>query len=285
MKRCVLIVLTVLLACVGCARQTPFTPSASAGGSASASGAVVIATTDDPATKALAELYAQGLVAKGHTARIVEVSGDTNTLVSRLMAGELDLAPAYAWTAAQTLEVDSSDPSALVSDLARALDGEVAVLQPSQVDHGWRYLAKAPGHALSELTGTDRVVGPAAWLKAPDGPEGLATIYGKRPKVETVDDSAARAEQVRAGAIGVFEGTDPAAADLQAVEDPLGMVASDPQVALLRTELSSDDTVLDVVQQLHGKLDNAALMSMRSRAATIGLTEAVAEWLKANPLT
>ena len=63
------------------------------------------------------------------------------------------------------------------------------------------------------------------------------------------------------------------------------MVASDPQVALLRNELATDDTLLDVVQQLHGKLGNAEVMAIRTKAASVGLTQAVADWLKSNPLT
>lgn len=284
MKRFVLIVLTLLVACSGCARQAPVTPSAAPSVSPSAA-VVVIGTTTDPTTKVLAELYAQALGGKGQATRIVEVTDDTNVLVTKLMAGDVDLAPAFAWTAGQALEVDSDDPTALVPDLAKALDGQVTVLQPSTVNRGWRYLAEAPGHTLQELSARDVVVGPAAWVKAPDGPDGLAAVYGAKPKVETVDDPTARAAKVRAGAIGVFDGTDPAGADLQAVEDPLVMVASDPQVALLRNELATDDTLLDVVQQLHGKLGNAEVMAIRTKAASVGLTQAVADWLKANPLT
>lgn len=283
-KRWIVIAVSFVLACVGCARQAPVTPSVSPSVSPSTE-AVVIGTTTDPTIKVLAELYAQALTAKGRAARIVEVDDDTNVLVTKLMAGDVDLAPAFAWTAGQVLEVDSGDPSTLVSDLATALDGQVTVLQASGVDHGWRYLAEAPGRSLQELAATDLVVGPAAWAKAPDGPAGLARVYAKKPTVETVDDPAARAEKVRAGAVGVFDGTDPAAAGLQPVDDPLAMVAIDPQVALLNTDLAGDDVVLDVVQQLHGMLGNDDVMAIRSKAATGDLTRAVSEWLSANPLT
>ena len=43
--------------------------------------------------------------------------------------------------------------------------------------------------------------------------------------------------------------------------------------------------LLDVVQQLHGMLGNDDVMAIRSKAATGDLTQAVSEWLSANPLT
>ena len=59
----------------------------------------------------------------------------------------------------------------------------------------------------------------------------------------------------------------------------------DPQIALLRVQRAEDDTVLEVIQQLHGALDNAAVIGIRKRAVTIGVPAAVTEWLKAHPLT
>ncbi len=271
-----------LLVLVGCARQAPqlsTSPSPSA-----AVAPVIIGATSDQTTKVLAELYAQALVAKGRTARIVEVEDDANTLVSQISSRAVDVAPVFAWTAAQGLQVDSDSPDALVSDLAAALDGEVAVLQPSRVDRGWKYVSTRPGLSLDAVKDTDRVVGSDRWREAADGPDGLAAIYRWNPSVETVADSAARLAKVKDGAIGVFEATDPNVENLAVVADPLSMVTPDPQVALLRIELSSDDTVLDVIQQLHAKLDDAAVIGIKQRATTSDVPAAVAEWLAANPL-
>lgn len=275
-------VLTVLLVFAGCARVAPQSnpaPNASA-----AAPALLVGATPEQTSKVIAELYVQGLAAKGRTARVVEVQTDVSALVSRLMSGEVDLAPTFAWTAAQSLQVDSDEADTLVSDLAAALDGEVTVLQPSEVDRAWRYLAITAGRSLSALKPTDRVVGSERWRTAPDGPQGLAAIYRGHPTVAAVDDGAARFAQVQAGAIGVFDGTDPGISGLQPVADPRGMVASDPQLALLRTGLSTDDTVLDVVQQLHAELGNAAVAQIRARAGAVGVPTAVTEWLTANPL-
>lgn len=52
---------------------------------------------------------------------------------------------------------------------------------------------------------------------------------------------------------------------------PKTMIAADPQLALLRLELAGDDTVLDVIQQLHGMLDNAAIIGIRTRAVASGV--------------
>ena len=87
--------------------------------------------------------------------------------------------------------------------------------------------------------------------------------------------------------VGVFDGTEPQAADagLKVLADPKTMIVSDPQIALLRVQRAEDDTVLEVIQQLHGALDNAAVIGIRKRAVTIGVPAAVTEWLKAHPLT
>ncbi len=277
--------MTVLLALGGCARQAP--QSSESPTATPTSTALVVGATGDETSKVLAELYVQGLAAKGRAARIVEVDDDANSQVSRLMAGEVDLVPAFAWTAAQTLAVDSDDPQTLVTDLAAALDGEAAVLQPSKVDRAWRFVATATGGSLAALPKNATIVAGSRWKDAPDGLSGLQTVYRAKPTVSIVDDAAQRFARVKAGAIGVFSGTDPQVADpsVHQLEDPLSMVTSDPQVALVRIEVSKDDTVLDVVQQLHAKLDNAAVIGIRERAASLGVPAAVGEWLKANPLT
>lgn len=284
MKRCVVLLVTVLTAVCGCARQAP---QAAESPSASPVAAVLsVGTTTDETTRVLAELYVQGLVSKGRAARAVEVQDDANTEVSRLMSGELDVVPTFAWTAAQALQVNSDEADTLVSDLAAALDGEVAVLQPSKVDRAWRFVSTSASGSLATMPKGTTIVASTRWKAAPDGLSGLEAVYAAKPTVTTVDDPAARLAQVQSGSIGVFDGTDPQATDpsVHQLDDPRSMIAADPQLALLRSELATDDTVLDVIQQLHGKLDNAAVIGIKVRAASLGVSSAVAEWLTANPL-
>lgn len=277
--------MTVLLAVCGCARQAP-QPTDSPRASATAA-ALSVGTTTDETTGVLAELYVQGLAGKGRAARTVEVLDDANTAVSRLMSGDLDVVPAFAWTAAQALQVNTDDAATLVSDLAATLDGEVAVLQPSKVDRAWRFVATSETASLATLPKGSGIVANARWQAAPDGMSGLEAVYATKRKVTTVDDPDQRLAQVKSGAIGVFDGTEPQASDpsVHELDDPRSMIAADPQLALLRIELASDDTVLDVIQQLHSKLDNAVVIGIRVRAASVGVPSAVSEWLKANPLT
>lgn len=284
MKRVWVVLSVLLLVFTGCAREAPQT---SATASASAVPPVVVGATDDQTTQVIAQLYAQALTARGRATTVASVDADANTQVSRLMAGELDLVPAYAWTAAETLQADTGDAQSLVSDLAAALDGEVAVLQPSKVDRAWVFVSAKAGQSLLGLPNRTRIVAPTAWRGAGDGEAGVKAVYGVNPTVTVVDDADARLKQVLDGAIGVFDGTDPQsrADGVHTVEDPKTMVSADPQVALLRLELSEDDTVLEVVQQLHAKLDNAAIVSIREQAATSGVPDAVAQWLKTHPLS
>lgn len=285
MRRFAVLLLGLLLTLtVGCARQAPV-PSSDPSASPSLA-AVRVGATSDQATQVLAELYVQALVAKGRPATVVEVGDDVNTQVSRLMANELDVVPAFAWSAAQGLEVDTSDPQTLVPDLAAALDGEVAVLRPSKVDRAWRYVSARSGASLLDLTDKTKIVAPQRWSAAPDGPSGLQAIYHAKPAVTIVADPVERLARVKAGAIGVFDGTEPQVADaaVKPVDDPKTMIVADPQVALLRLEVADDDTVLDVIQQLHGLLDNAAITGIRNRAVASGVPAAVTEWLKAHPL-
>ena len=284
MKRWAVLLLTIMLTLAACARQAPITTS-----DPSANPSVVplrVGATSDETVQVLAELYAQALVAKGRPASVVEVGDDVNTQVSRLMANELDVVPAFAWSAAQGLEVDTLDPQTLVPDLAATLDGEVAVLQPSKVNRAWSYVSTRTGASLLDLGKKTAIVAPERWTTSPDGPSGLETIYGAKPKVTVVADAAQRLARVKAGAIGVFDSTEPQATDaaVKPVDDPKTMIAADPQLALLRLELAGDDTVLDVIQQLHGMLDNAAIIGIRTRAVASGVPAAVTEWLKAHPL-
>lgn len=283
MRRIAVVLLTVLLLAVGCARQAPVTASEPSPSATVAP--VLVGATSDPTVQVLAELYAQALVSKGRPARVVEAADNPNAQVGRLMAGELDVVPAFAWSAAQGLEVDTQGGQDLLSDLAAALEGEAAVLQPSKVDRAWRYVSTKSGGSLLDLSKKSAVVAPERWRTAPDGPSGIAAIYGAKPKVTIVADAAQRLARVKKGAIGVFDGTEPQGADavLKPLTDPKSLIASDPQIALLRVERATDDTVLDVLQQLHGSLDNAAVIGIRTRAATSGVPTAVTEWLKAHP--
>ncbi|MFT3970662.1 MAG: glycine betaine ABC transporter substrate-binding protein [Micropruina sp.] len=284
MRRFGVVLLAVLLAFAGCARQAPV-PTSAAPSSATAT-SVRVGATSDPTVQVLAELYVQALAAKGRPAEIAEVADGVNGQVSRLMADELDVVPAFAWSAAQALQVDSSDPHTLVSDLAAALDGEAAVLQPSKVDRAWRYVAAKPNVSLLDLTKKTKVAAPQRWRNSPDGQPGLAAIYRVKPSVTTVAEADRRLRLVKSGAIGVFDATEPQSVDagVHPVDDPKSMTTADPQLALLRLGLVEDDTVLDVIQQLHGVLDNAAIIEIRTRAATTGVPAAVTEWLKAHPL-
>lgn len=277
--------LAVGLILAGCARQPP--PSTSPSVSPTGPGPVTVASTAEESSQILAELYVQGLAVKGRAARIVELADDPNTLVSRLGAGEVDMAPVFAWSAAQGLQVDTQGPDTLVSDLAGALDGEVAVLQASKIDRAWRFVSNTPGVSLDKVPTAASIVAPTRWTTTGDGENGLRTVYQATAPVRVVNALNDRLQQVQGGAIGVFEATDPqvSTAGLEPVADPRGMVAADPQVAFLRLELAQDDTVLDVVQQLHAGLSNDALIGIKLRAAAAGKTAAVTEWLQAHPLT
>ncbi|MBK8445152.1 MAG: hypothetical protein IPL41_00025 [Micropruina sp.] len=283
MKRCAVLLFTMVLLLAGCARQAPETASAA---SPSPVAPVLVGSTSDLTVQVLAELYVQALESKNRAARIVAVNDDSNAQVSRLMADEVDVVPAFAWSAAQALQVDTQDPQSLVSDLAAALDGEAAVLQPSKVDRRWRYVSRSVT-SLLDLSAKTTVVAPERWRAAPDGPSGLAAIYQAKPAVTVLADANQRLARVKTGAIGVFDGTEPQVTDagLKVLADPKTMIVSDPQIALLRIQRAEDDTVLGVIQQLHAVLDNTAVIGIRKRAATIGVPAAVTEWLKAHPLT
>lgn len=283
MKRWAVQLVSIMLTLVGCARQAP---QASPSASVSAVPPVVVGATDDPTTQVIAQLYVQALAGHGRAATVRTVDSNPNTQVSRLMAGELDLMPAYAWSAAEALQAETGDAQNLVRDLAAALDGEVAVLPPSKVDRAWVFVSSRPGLSLAELSARTRVAAPSAWRVAGDGEAGVKAVYGVNPTVTVDDDPAGRLKQVRNGAVGVFDGTDPQTQDaaVRPVEDPKTMVSADPHVALMRLALPDEDTVLEVVQQLHARLDNAAIAWIRQQAATSGVPDAVAQWLRAHPL-
>lgn len=285
MRRLAVLLLSLVVVMAGCARAAPVQTSEPA---ASATVARLrVGATSDQTTQVIAQLYVSALSARGRAATVEMVDADPNSQVSRLMAGELDLMPAYAWSAAEALQADTGDAESLVPDLAAALDGEVAVLQPSKVDRAWVFVSAKAGQSMLGLPNRARIVAPTAWRAAGDGEAGVKAVYGVNPTVTVVDDVDDRLKQVQDGAIGVFDGTDPqsGADGVHLVEDPRTMISADPQVALLRLELSEDDTVLEVVQLLHAKLDNAAIVAIREQAATSGVPDAVAQWLQAHPLS
>ena len=294
-----LLALLLLVGLAGCAVRPPEPtgPPTSTSPSATTRAALQVGDDGSAEGRVLAEVYVQALQAKGIAAERHRVTGGLDVIVPDLTRGRVAVLPVFARTAASELGLGELPPGSdeIVSALARALDGEAAVLKPSAVTHEPIYAmtgvgarrAKAASLAdLAKLTDLALAL-PTSLAKAPDGPEGLAAAYDLAPELRTIDDPAERLRALQNVHVQVaaFRPTEAAGAtlDLVVLTDPDVLIQPDPQVALLSPDLAEDADVVTCLQAVHEVLGNADVARLAA-AGDGGLSAAVTGWLRTKGL-
>lgn len=297
LRQLLAVVLVVGLA--GCAVRPPEPTSAPTLASPASSARTTLQVGDDGSAEGhvLAEVYVRALAAKGIAAEHRPVSGGLAATVPELTRGRVAVLPVFARTAANELGVGELPPGSdeIVGAVARALDGEAAVLQPSAVTHEPIYAMTQAGASRAKATSladlaklTDLALAlPASLAKAPDGPDGLAAAYGLAPELRTVDDPAERLRALQNGHVQVaaFRPTEEAAAtlDLVVLGDPDVLIQPDPHVALLSPALAENPDVVACLQAVHQALGNADVARLAA-ADPDALSAAVTGWLQTKGL-
>lgn len=292
-RLCLLLALAVL---GGCAVQSPVTTSAPPSASSTGAEPALVVGHDGTALgEVLAELQARALSARGVVATTQLAPAELDASIAKLTAGDLAVFPVFARTAATTLELGELPESTpdLVADLADALAGEAALMQPSGVSNEPRFLiteefSQARGvRSLADLAALKQpitVAAPTGFDAAPEGSAGMKALYQVTPRFEVVAEPGARLARLTEGAsVAVLRATESqvTAPGLVALTDPQGLVQPDPLVVLLSPPLAEDQTVVLTLKDLDDKLSNAEAVALVSRAATIGAGPAADEWLQA----
>ena len=277
--------LTVALALLGAACGGDDSDSESSSTSAAAAKPkITIGAQDFGESLILAEIYKQGLVAKGFTASIQKLGGYRDLEVVAFDDGTINLAPEYAASMLEFLNDKkgeaSGDVDATVEKLQTYLDAKkLKALDVSDaIDTNAFVMTKAKANqlgirSLSDLAtkGGDLTLGgPADCETNPFCTPGLKTTYGadlsgKFKALETGQVAAALdAGQID---IAVLFSTDGRikAKDYFLLADDKHMLAADNVLPIVTNALAGNNSLTDATNAITAKLTTEALIDMNKQ--------------------
>ena len=254
-----------LAACGGTSNPLGEASSVQPSGPASSAAAapIVVGSADFTESKILAEIYSQALKAKGVESSTKLGIGSREIYVKALQDQSISAVPEYTGnlllnfdpnaTATTAEEVEKALPSALPSDLkilkpSAAVDQDVYVVTKD-------FSAKQGITSLEDLkkiASTSTLGGPPELEKRAYGPPGLEKIYGAKfkafvpypkypPKISDLDNNKIQ--------VATFFTTDAVISEKGYVqlEDPQSMILPQNVVPLVRSDVASNETAVDLV--------------------------------------
>ncbi|MCL8014923.1 glycine betaine ABC transporter substrate-binding protein [Streptomyces sp. AS02] len=251
-------------------------------------GAMVIGSDRSAESRVVAALYGELLTAAGRRVRTAPtVYASAADSARAVVAGDIDLAPAYETAALRALPHGQTMPDDLAATLSMALPPGVVALKPARAERGVVVAvtaATARRHHLSglaDLGGTDvrlTLGGPASG--DPDAPS-AASIK------KTYGAILAAAGTSRTADVLVLHDTDPAIAreGLVVLADPKDVVPPE-HVFPLADASATDLTARKALAEINSRLTTAELAGLVA-AVDAGRTPAKAAraWLRAKGLT
>lgn len=282
-----MIAVVTVAACSSDKKATTTTnASASAGGAGSgaAKPTVTIGAQDFGESAILAEIYKQGLVAKGFAVNTQKLGGFRDLEVKAFDSGTINFAPEYAASMLEFLNGKkgeaTSDVTATVDKLKTQLDskGLAALDATAAVDTNALVMTKAKADSLgikslSDLAskGKDlKLGGPADCETNAFCIPGLKKVYNVdlSAKFQALETSAV-ADALDAGSIDValLFSTDGriAAKNYVLLDDDKKMLAADNVVPVVKKELGSSSDLASAVNAISKKITTDELIKMNKR--------------------
>lgn len=245
---------------------------------------VTIGTQDFGESAILAEIYKQGLTAKGFTVDTQKLGGFRDLEIKAFDGGTINFAPEYA---ASMLEFLNGKKGEATSDVAVTIDklkpqleakGLAALKETAAVDTNALVMTKAKADALgikslSDLAakGKDlKLGGPADCETNAFCIPGLKKVYGLdlSGKFQALETSAV-ADALDAGTIDValLFSTDGriAAKNYVLLEDDKHMLAADNIVPVVKKDLAQNSDLTTAVNAISAKITTDGLIAMNKR--------------------
>jgi len=276
------IALLVIAACSDDDKTT--TTGASSSGPAASATKVTIGAQDFGESKILAEIYKQGLAAKGFTTDIQTLGGFRDLEVKAFEGNTINFAPEYAASMLEFLNGKkgeaTSDVAATVNKLGTQLEakGLAAFTASDAVDTNALVMTKAKSESLGIKSLSDLAAkGASLKLGGPADCETNAFCIPGLKRVYNLDMSAnfqaletsAVADALDAGAIDValLFSTDGriAAKDYVLLEDDKTMLAADNVIPVAAKDLSSNAELTTAVNNISKKITTEELIAMNKR--------------------
>jgi osmoprotectant transport system substrate-binding protein len=275
------IALLVIAACSD--DKTTTTASASSGG-ATSKPKVTIGAQDFGESKILAEIYKQGLAAKGFTTDIQTLGGFRDLEVKAFDGGTINFAPEYAASMLEFLNGKkgeaTSDVAATVNKLATQLEskGLAAFTATDAVDTNALVMTKAKSDSLGIKTLSDlaakgaslKLGGPADCETNPFCIPGLKRVYNLdlSANFQALETSAV-ADALDAGAIDValLFSTDGriAAKNYVLLQDDKKLLAADNVIPVAKKDVASNSELATAVNNISKKITTDELIKLNKR--------------------
>ena len=289
--RLLALAVAIVLAITACSDDDKKTTTTGGSGSTSASSTstaakpkVTIGAQDFGESKILAEIYKQGLAAKGFTTDIQTLGGFRDLEIKAFDGGTINFAPEYV---ASMLEFLNGKKGEATSDVAETLNklgtqldtkGLVAFTASDAVDTNAFVMTKAKSDELGITSLSDlatkganlKIGGPADCETNPFCIPGLKAKYGAdlSANFQALETSAI-ADALDAGAIDIalLFSTDGriAAKNYVLLDDDKKMLAADNVVPVAKKELSENDELTTAVNDITEKITTEELIALNKR--------------------
>lgn len=273
-----------VLVIAACSDDDDKTTTTGASSPAAAKPTVTIGAQDFGESKILAEIYKQGLAAKGFTTSIQTLGGYRDLEVKAFEGGTINFAPEYAASMLEFLNGKkgeaSSDVAATVNKLGTQLEakGLVAFTASDGVDTNALVMTKAKSDSLGIKTLSDlaakgaslKLGGPADCETNPFCIPGLKSVYNLDMSANfQALESSAVADSLDAGAIDValLFSTDGriAAKNYVLLDDDKTMLAADNVIPVATKELSENAELTTAVNNISKEVTTDLLIEMNKR--------------------
>jgi osmoprotectant transport system substrate-binding protein len=272
-----------LLAIAACSsdKKTTTTGASSAG---SSKPTITIGSQDFGESAILAEIYKQGLAAKGFTATTQKLGGFRDLEIKAFDGGTINFAPEYAASMLEFLNGKkgeaSADVTATVAKLAAQLDakGLAAFKTTNAVDTNALVMTKAKSDSLGIKTLSDlaskgtnlKLGGPADCETNPFCIPGLKRVYNVDLSANfQALETAAVAPALDAGSIDValLFSTDGriAANNYVLLQDDKHMLAADNVIPVAKKDIASNADVAAAVNAISAYITTDQLITMNKR--------------------
>jgi osmoprotectant transport system substrate-binding protein len=250
-------------------------------GDRSASDTITIGSAAFPENEIIAEIYAQGLEAKGVKVKKHLNIGAREAYIPAMKNGEIDLLPEYTGNLLQYIDktATASAPDDVVAAVEKALPDGLEILDVSKAENK-DSLNVTPKFAANNAVRTIGDLAKIDDLRLGANPEfktrrfglpGMEKLYGiKGVKFTGISDGGGPATlkallDDKVDVVDIYSTTPSILANkLVTLEDPEDMFAAQNVVPLIKDDKDSD-TVEDVLNSISAQLTTADLVDLNSR--------------------
>ena len=266
-------------------------------GKKAASDTITVGSADFPENEIIAEIYAQGLEAKGVKVTKKLKIGAREAYIPALKNGEIDLIPEYSGNLMSFLDKDATatSPEEIEDAIEDALPDNLEILDAAPAEDKdslnvtAEFASKNSVKTIADLAKIDglKLAANPEFETRPYGVPGLKKLYGVEVDFQPVSDSGGpnTLKALLDGDVDVADiySTTPSitANKLVTLEDPKNLIAAQNVIPVINDDKSSDK-VEDALDAISAKLTTEDLLDLNAKnqgADKTSAAELAKQWL------